>query len=855
MIMKNPLYFLLTSFVIFYSCNDVHKKEVLPAPIDTQIKWNMEDGTKPDRKVWEAKMHRSAEDVYWENVELQNNKDLIKLRNHLIEQNGQKDPGVPETIVEDHLSGSWSERGSNNQSGHIAATEFDPETNTIYALSNGGNLWKGNIDGTGWVPQNQYFSLYHKVLHLFENDRMVAISRGYPHYSDDAGLTWNLSGGFGSIDAGWTVRSSTKLILDSGDTELFILHRSDFWSNVGLYISTDKGENYQLLIEFDESDINNFSLAQPIGTSDLYLIEQTGGNKSNIHKWNRSASQMEMITEDSPLGFGNERANFTGVMLDSLRLFAYNKDNELHSTDDLGVSWNYVGQLPIEPWDVQLFISPSNPNFMFTGGVNAFRSLNGGEDWFEINDWSEYYSNVQFKLHADIMHYNEFVDSDGTPFLLISNHGGLSISYNQGVLNRNLGLEGLNVSQYYSAVSSPVDPTYVFAGSQDQGFQRGRILAFPQVADFDQVISGDYGHIIFTKNGLKLWTVYPGGWVTYYDKPFNEFQTHTASYDLVSNNESVWIPPMMAHPNEDENIAYMAGGSALGGAGRFIIELKYQGGQIVATNLPFDFSVSGGSISAMSVNEFNDDIWYVATDNGKFYVSQDHGISFVESSMDLAGGHYLYGSDILSSKLNQNELWLSGNGYSNAGVLHSKDGGLSWEAMDQGLPSTMTFGIDANEDESLIFAATEAGPFVYVVELKQWYPLFGTTAAPLTRYWSVQYVPELKMVRYGTYGRGVWDFEITGTSSLEDEFGNTESFDLKLYPNPVVNSLNVSIDEVLLEGSRVNLKIISLDGKEYFSQEMKNKSQSIDVSELPLGSYITRIEKGAHQRTKIFVKQ
>jgi len=56
---------------------------------------------------------------------------------------------------------------------------------------------------------------------------------------------------------------------------------------------------------------------------------------------------------------------------------------------------------------------------------------------------------------------------------------------------------------------------------------------------FDQVISGDYGHIVFSNNRQSLWCIYPGGWVTYYENA--QAGNLTASYDLVSEQESVWL--------------------------------------------------------------------------------------------------------------------------------------------------------------------------------------------------------------------------------------------------------------------------------------------------------------------------
>jgi len=54
-----------------------------------------------------------------------------------------------------------------------------------------------------------------------------------------------------------------------------------------------------------------------------------------------------------------------------------------------------------------------------------------------------------------------------------------------------------------------------------------------------------------------------------------------------------------------------------------------------------------------------------------------------------------------------------------------------------------------------LYAATETGPFV--LDGSTWRSLLGG-GAPAGRYLSVEGVPSAKLVRFGTYSRGVWDY-------------------------------------------------------------------------------------------------
>jgi hypothetical protein len=134
----------------------------------------------------------------------------------------------------------------------------------------------------------------------------------------------------------------------------------------------------------------------------------------------------------------------------------------------------------------------------------------------------------------------------------------------------------------------------------------------------------------------------------------------------------------------------------------------------------------------------------------------------MESAFEKApASHYFYGSVILPSVKNKNTLWIAGSGYSNPGVFVSNDYGVSFSPIDSGLPHTMIYSLAATDDEKFLFAATDVGPYVYSVDAGIWYDM-SLGHAPDMVYWSVDYIPALKTVRFGTYGRGIWDFVIGG---------------------------------------------------------------------------------------------
>jgi hypothetical protein len=631
--------------------------------------------------------------------------------------------------------------------------------------------------------------------------------------------------------------------LDNDENTIYLLSKPGYWDNLKLYKSSDKGETYTFIQELSDSSFDRFTLCKPHNTNDIYLLDRHNGQKTSIFNINQNTDQLDLLVANDSFGFGNVRANLIGVQEDTTtKLVIYNAGSEVYSSADFGDTWTFQGQMPSSPWSVGIYMSPSNPDFLMYGDVECYVSSNGGASWTKVNTWGEYYDDVAGSLHAYMMYFNEFKKTSGENFLLISNHGGLSISYDYMNNKDNIGLNGLNVSQYYSVRTDPINNGFVYAGSQDQGFQRGFTFSNNEIMFFEQVISGDYGHIVFSQNGFHLWTVYPGGWVTYYSNA--QSGGITASYDLESENESVWIPPLMSKPNSSANEIYMAGGDMNGGAGSHIIKLEVQGNNITPSQFPFDFYEEsvGAEVSCLKTSPLNPDHWYVGTTNGRFFTSTDNGQNWEQTFDFLPEGHYLYGQTIYPSKFDENTVYFGGSGYSNPAVWKSTNGGFSFIPMSDGLPPTLVFEIVANADESMFFAATEAGPYVYIVDEHQWYDMSGM-GAPSQTYWSAEYIEELDFVRFGTYGRGIWDFRIADPTGTKELLANNGNF--KVYPNPTNDLIQIQIND--LKSEKVSLKILDISGKTIKEEQIAvQPSQEFQIERslkgLPKGIYILTVK-------------
>ncbi len=833
--------------IFFFSCkNEINSDSPAPTEIGGE-----EDGDNAlKREAWFQLMHSAAPGVNWEDIEYKNQMEIYKNR-----LGAQSKTGTTE-IAGGLIVGEWNERGSKNQAGSVFETEFDAETEEIWVLGAGGSLFKGALAGQQWEVVNQDLRFNNGLLKFIPTDtgrRLLALTNKVPHYSDDDGKTWTASTGIPIGDRWMTTRN--PIILNDSLNSILILSKPDYWTRATLYISKDNGETFSPITRMRSSEFNDYSLCQPHHSDEVYLMEKLS-NSFKISKIEPLTEQITEIQSGDQLKFEDARANLAAVQLsDSLTRFVVyaGKDNYVNTfiSEDFGETWEQRGQLESMPWQVGLYISPSTPEVMFVGELHCQITRNGGQTWQRKNDWWAYYDNVDGALHADMMAFAEFQKKDGTPFQLISNHGGLSITYDQGRNVSNLSLEGLNVSQYYSVRTDPTDPYFIYGGTQDQGFQRANTALSPDEADFEQIISGDYGHIVFSQFGNRLWTVYPGGSVTVYTAPRSTDQRY--GWELESEDESVWIPPLMPSPDQTENAVYLAGGNMNGGEGSHIIKLTNVLNNIYPLQLPFDFKdeSAGGEVSAITFSEADKNQWYAATTNGRFFTSKDAGQTWEQSIGFIPEGHYLYGQALQASSKDSDLVFLAGSGYSNPACYMSTDGGFTFIDMADGLPNTLIFDLAFNEDETLLFAATEAGPYIFIVEEEKWYYLGGTDA-PVQTYWSVEYVPFSNTARFGTYGRGIWDFniqEVTGIKKNEIATSN-----IKLYPNPS-NGANVFIEIPVEMRGKFQIEITNASGAIVQKEEIDfmTNPTNITTNNLPTGSYYITLsgEKGSFTKKLI----
>jgi hypothetical protein len=227
----------------------------------------------------------------------------------------------------------------------------------------------------------------------------------------------------------------------------------------------------------------------------------------------------------------------------------------------------------------------------------------------------------------------------------------------------------------------------------------------------------------------------------------------TAELGMIRKGES-FLPYILADPADAEAV-YLTGDPLLR------LKKDSHGGHWTA--MPQDFSGgkdSGDYLTALAISPVDQHYWYAASSQGHLWYSNNQGASWKESSSGGPIPPFFYGTALLPSPAVAKTCFVGGSGGDGPAVYKTANGGMDWEPM--GLPKTLVLGLAFDDPlRQNLYAAAMEGAYVYDQASATWMTIVDA-AAPLKGYWSVEGIPALKVVRFGTFGQGIWDYTPPG---------------------------------------------------------------------------------------------
>ncbi len=709
---------------------------------------------------------------------------------------------------------NWQSCGPANQGGRMISFAFDPtNSQTIWAGSASGGLWRSMNGGNSWQAMSDNIpSLAIGAIGInpaSPNVMLLGTGEGYVLTpllqsgvgvlkSVDGGLTWGMTAlnvpdslGFASLNFAWDPVNTNNVYLAS---------------TIGILVSNDQGNTWALTLPGVATSL----AMNPQSPAVLYASLQYFSWAPNAGIF-KSTDGGQTWTQ---LGNGLPSANVIGFTCLSLCdsfpdvLYAgisgstiagtFGKLHGLYKTSDGGATWTMLPNTVDfycypPPYDYicqgwygnVVKVMPADSNKVFAGGVNFYKSFNGGNTWnFSDNSTSESYG----YMHPDF-HYVAVDPSD--PFTMYTcNDAGIYKTTNGG-LNWIRKDSGLVTAQYYYVASSFSNPDLAIGGTQDNGvFFNYSLGASP---GWSQPTSGD---------GFACRIDHTNDQVLFYTELYKGRMKSTdggASFTPVNNginDPNYFFMPLIMHPvnsqvllTATDNYIYQTTDGAMNWSSIFNVQY----------------------ITILEYDKVNPDIIYASTDplytSSDVYRSMDGGITWLQitSPSDKI-------SDIETDPVTTGLLYATCNKYA-AGqqVWKSVDSGMTWTSISSGFPGipANTIVINPNNHDHL-YVGSDLGVYLSIDRGVSWSSYNDNL--PNVHVLDMHYHAADSSLRAGTHGRGFWKTPAADPALVSLQDVHAPVTGVSAYPNP--SKGEVTITYTLAQNSSVTVKVLNQLGQE-----------------------------------------
>lgn len=492
-------------------------------------------------------------------------------------------------------------------------------------------------------------------------------------------------------------------------------------------------------------------------------------------------------------------------------------------------------------YDLLLEVDPSNDQILYAGGIDLFRTANGGTTWTQISKWSN--NNNLAGLSCSLVHADQHAIAfkpGNSNVALFGNDGGifyassLSTAATSNVISsRN---KGLNVTQFYTVGVAPTGATggdlvgdYIIAGAQDNGTQY-----FASVNDGQNTSvsaqGGDGAYSFFDQGADKY---YITNYVYNQSINYRPISGAVRVINSETTSNGAFICPMALDSSLDILYADYTSGTT------YQIR-RYKNIKSGTVNKTLLFNpVMNGSPTALTVSKYTtaSTTLLVGTRNGKLLRVTNAHLTAIWT--DITGPGFVGSVSDVEFGASESEIFVTMHNYNVVSVWYTSDGGATWQNKEGNLPDLPVKCILQNPLLS--------NEVIIGTELGVWYTTNFNSASPV---WNQSYngmrnvkVTDLDLrndnkVFASTYGRGVFSGMFTNaTLSTEDSFTQKVS----IAPNPTNGILNITIPNYT---SELNFKVYDLNGREVFKQNVTNFNieSSIDLSRFARGFYVLKIQ-------------
>lgn len=361
---------------------------------------------------------------------------------------------------------------------------------------------------------------------------------------------------------------------------------------------------------------------------------------------------------------------------------------EIYRSDDSGASWKKTNSYDLDGvfytygyYFAEMEIAPNNPDLIYIYGVPLLKSKDGGATWHRIDTLRGVRD-----IHVD--HHVLWANPSDPAHLLLGNDGGLYQSYDEGANWDHVN--NMPVGQFYTVNVDMETPYNVYGGLQDNGVLKGSSRSVPnETKHWDEIFGGD-GMFVAPdpRNSRLVYTGFQFGNYYRLDQDKGKTTKITPQHDI-GQQPYRWnwrAPLFISRHNAD--IVYTAA--------NFVFRSMNRGEnwEIISRDLTTarkPGNVPFSTISALAESPLKFGLLYAGTDDGNLWVSKDGGVQWTTISNGLPPAKWI--SSVSPSPHDEATVFVSLNGYRDDDfstyVYESNDHGASWRRVKGNLPESV----------------------------------------------------------------------------------------------------------------------------------------------------------------------
>lgn len=801
---------------------------------------------------------------------------------------------------------TWTFRGPGNIGGRIRGLVVDPtNSSVIYAGSVSGGVWKTTDSGTTWTPlMDTQVNMNVSALIMKPGDpNTLYAGTGEAFFNSDA-LPGR--GVFKTVDGGqtWTrlhvangLNTSfiTQLAISSANPSVIYAcgRRTYSTNNIpaettpdagvnAVFKSTNEGQSWTDIttnkVDHDANatfdNIPTDLAVSPFSPDTLFAafgFRRSNGIWKTVNggqTWAKLGNGLPAAIS-SNTGFNRIELAMSpsnpSVLYASFSDSSNNESLGIWKTTNGGSSWTKVAT-PLSSaqrnindgrttvlgeqgfYNNALAVHPTDPNTVFAGGIDIYRSTNGGSIWTQVSMWVPGTQGFSY-VHAD-NHVFAFFTGTNPPTIYAGNDGGVFRSTNNGTnwtgLNNSLG-----VTQFYFFAAHPDNPLLLIGGSQDNGSPM--LLGGGVNAWFDRT-SGDGGPAHFSESdpstlyaSIYNLNIYRWDGLTYTTTLFpNAVNIGVNGSNIIDQTDvdgAAFFGPLEMSPNNSDVLVL--------GSHR-VLKTTNKGNSWTAISGALS---SGLPIISLAIAPGNDNtIWAATRPSGapgtggfissKVFKTTNNGGLWEDVTRNNLPVRFI--SDIEFQPGSNSVVYLAYSGYGTPHVFKTTNAGTNWTDISSNLPDVPVNSIDVHPNNlNTLVIGTDIGVFLSQDGGGTWEP--ANNGFPTTQVMAVKINVTTDRLVVATHGRGIWDAPLT-TVPISETPGNELPASHAIYqnyPNPFNPSTIIAYE--LSQPGTVTLAVYDVLGRETATilrdvkQAAGRQEVTFDATGLASGAYFARL--------------